>query len=63
MGLGGIEAPPPELDGAAAQAAHAWAFCGGWNPQVLPLYAALYPVPDWHLLIELLQGLRNETLR
>lgn len=61
MGLAGIEAPPPELDAVAAQAAHAWAFCNGWNPQHLLLYAALYPVDDWHTLIELLQLLHVQT--
>jgi hypothetical protein len=59
MGFGGLVAPPPELCETAAQASHCWSFCGGWNPQAWPIYAALYPVPDWHLLIDLMVELRN----
>lgn len=59
MGLGALEAPPPELTGAAAEAWQCWNFCDGWNPQAWPVYAALYPVADWHLLVDLMAALRR----
>jgi len=37
---------------------HAWAWCGGWQPQSLPLYAALHPVTDWHLLTDLMRVIK-----
>ena len=43
----------------AMQASHCWRFCGGWFPERLLIYGALYPVDDWHLLIELLQTIRD----
>lgn len=59
MGLGGIAAPPPELGEAEAQAMHCWAFCAGWAPERWPVYAALYPVADWHSLVDLMREIRN----
>lgn len=53
----GGDAPP--LTAAAEQARHAWQFCGGWFPERLPLYAALYPVDDWHQLVDLMQEIRK----
>lgn len=44
---------------AGAQAAHCWRFCGGWVPDRLLLYAALYPVDNWYLLIHLLETIRD----
>lgn len=40
------------------QAAHCWQFCGGWEPQRWPVYAALYPVHDWHLMTDLMMEIR-----
>jgi hypothetical protein len=52
-------AGPPELCELAERARHCWQFCGGWNPQQWPVYAALYPVPDWHQLIDLMAELQR----
>lgn len=41
---------------------HAWDFCGGWAPALLPVYAELYPVPDLLLLIDGLQFLRDRLV-
>jgi hypothetical protein len=43
----------------AVRAHHCWRWCGGWNPALWPLYAALHEVPDWPLLIELLEVIRD----
>jgi len=47
------------LSAQAEQARHCWAFCGGWAPERLPIYAALYPVDDWHQLIDLMHVIRK----
>lgn len=52
--------PLPELSHQARTAAHCWHFCEGWNPDRWPIYAALYPVDDWHAIVELMQALRAE---
>jgi hypothetical protein len=51
----------PLLCPQAEQARHCWQFCGGWQPHMWPVYAALYPVPDWHLLIDLMQTIRRSV--
>ena len=38
---------------------HCWTFLGGWRPERLPLYAELYGIDDWDLMIELLLVLRT----
>jgi len=48
------------LSPAAERARHCWEFCAGWMPERWPLYAALYPVDDWHQLIELMRHIRKE---
>lgn len=60
-GLGALvrAARPPELDELAQRAWHCWSFCGGWAPERWPVYGALHTVPDWHLLIEAMRGLRE----
>lgn len=50
--------PLPELSHQAATAAHCWQFCEGWNPDRWTVYAALYPVADWHALVELMGEIR-----
>ena len=37
---------------------HAWRWCGGWRPDLLPAYVALHPVPDLPALLEALPALR-----
>lgn len=54
-------APPPELLPDAAEALHCWHWCEGWNPDRLPLYAALYPVADWSVVLDLLQHIRAQV--
>jgi len=49
----------PLLDVPAQQARHCWDFCAGWMPERLPIYGALYPVADWHQLIDLMQVIRR----
>lgn len=36
-----------------------WRFCGGWQPQALPVALAVYDVPDADLLIDQLLLLRD----
>jgi hypothetical protein len=49
--------PVPGPDELAAL--HCWSFLGGWHPEGLALYDALYGVDDFDLLIELLLLLRS----
>jgi hypothetical protein len=59
QGLGALIAQPPELSEAARRAVHCWSFSGGWNPAVWPFYDALYPVDDWHQLVDGMQAIRK----
>lgn len=47
------------LEGMAMQAARAWQWCGGWKPEALPLYLALYPCDDVHGLTDRLIIIRD----
>jgi len=61
-GMGGfvsLRGPCPELGEWATRAAHCWHFCAGWAPERWPLYDALHDVPDWHMLIDLMQQIHN----
>lgn len=49
--------PPPALSAHAALALRCWAWCKGWQPERWPLWGALNRVPDWDLLLHLLQTL------
>jgi hypothetical protein len=49
----------PELCALAEAARHCWHFCEGWHPERWPLYGALYPVRDWHQLIDTMQEIRK----
>lgn len=60
-GFGDLIAPPPPLTNDTAQALHCWAWCDGWHPERLPLYAALHTVDDLSIVIELQEHLRIET--
>lgn len=40
---------------------HCWHFCGGWRPDLWPLYGTLYSVPDWHQLIDAMSAIRGMT--
>jgi hypothetical protein len=57
--IAGLAGDAPELCADAMRARHCWQFCEGWNPDRFPVYAALYPVADWHLLIDLMQTIRR----
>lgn len=52
--------PLPQLSHQASTAAHCWRFCGGWAPERWVVYAALYPVADWHAVVELMAAIRDE---
>lgn len=49
----------PTLCEASERARHCFIWCGGWRPEAWTTYAALHDVPDWHLLIDLMQHIRN----
>lgn len=53
----------PDLSHQALTAAHCWKFCDGFNPERWPIYAALYPVADWHAVVELMAVIRDESNR
>jgi hypothetical protein len=53
-GLAGFYAVPEPLEDAAIKAIHAWNFCGGWFPERLALYEALYGIDDLAQLLELM---------
>lgn len=59
MGLGDALARPDQPTAAEDEVVHAWGFCGGWNPTSLLMYAALYPVADFDMLLEGLVAIRN----
>jgi hypothetical protein len=49
----------PTLCEASERARHCYLWSNGWHPEAWPMYAALYDVPDWHLLTDLMQHIRN----
>lgn len=60
MGLSGIaDVDAPPLCALGQAALHCWAFCGGWNPALWPVYGALYPVTDWHQLVDTMTAIRR----
>lgn len=61
MGLGAGLASAPTLDALSDAALHCWAFCGGWVPERWPIYEALYPVADWHQLIDAMSVIRAKV--
>lgn len=54
-----IDDTPPESDTKALQAIHCWNFCGGWNPERLPIYDAIYGIEDWEQMADLLIAIRD----
>lgn len=58
-GFGDLVAPCPELEPLAEAARHCWRFCDGWHPERWPVYQALYPVADWHQLIDLMAEIKG----
>jgi len=58
-----MAAAPPQLSDLAWRAGHCWRFCGGWNPLLWPTYQALYPVDDWHALIDRMLAIRDELAK
>ena len=59
MGFGDALARPDPPTAAEDEVVSAWAFCGGWNPTSLLMYATLYPVADFDMLLEGLLALRR----
>jgi hypothetical protein len=59
QGFGDMLGAAPELDPLSLRARHCWIFCEGWNPERWPVYDALYPVPDWHQVIDLMTEIRR----
>jgi hypothetical protein len=51
----------PQLCDASERALHCWDFCAGWHPELWPVYAALYDVPDWHATIDLMREIRRHV--
>jgi hypothetical protein len=39
---------------------HCWHFCDGWTPERWVVYAALYPVADWHAVVDLMSVIRSQ---
>jgi hypothetical protein len=68
-GIGGItlqklgEDDAPALGRDELTALACWRFMGGWRPELLPAYAAVYPLADPEATIELLHTLRDERDR
>ena len=36
-----------------------WNFCGGWFPERIPIFDAIYGVPDHEKLVEMLIHIRD----
>jgi hypothetical protein len=53
------EADRPPLTRSSELTLEVWYFCGGWNPQTLPLACAYFGVEDAALLMHLLIALRG----
>lgn len=54
-------APCPPLTPDALLASHCWTWSGGWAPERWVSFGAMHEVPDWALLIELMQVIRNQV--
>jgi len=50
---------PPAFNTDADRAFHCWRFCGGYRPELLPIYAAIYGLPDPETMVELLITIRD----
>ena len=62
MGFGGLAGDAPDLaTPLAVRAVHCWTFCQGWQPAAWPVYAALYPVDDWHQLVDAMLVIRRNV--
>lgn len=48
----------PPLSDANALVLQVWEFCGGWNPQALPLALAYYDIDDAGLMLDQLLALK-----
>jgi hypothetical protein len=60
MGWGAvINKVPPEFNVDVDRAFHCWRFCNGYRPELLPMYAAIYGLPDPEKMIELLMQIRD----
>ena len=54
-----VDVERPKLSGQALVASSAWNWLGGWYPERLPMYLALYPCDDVHALVARLLVLRD----
>jgi hypothetical protein len=59
MGFGDALQQPDPPTIAEMNVMDAWAFCGGWQPMSLVMYAAMYPVEDPDILIEGMLTIRD----
>ena len=60
MGWGAvIDRSPAKPDPRTLEAFHCWAFMGGWYPERLGAYAAIYPVDDWEMMTILILKIRD----
>jgi hypothetical protein len=51
----------PALTPGNALVLDVWAWCGGWNPALIPAAAAWHDIEDLDMLVELLLTLRELT--
>ena len=54
-----VDYDAPKLNDKALLASNAWNWLGGWYPERLPVYLALYPCNDVHALVARLLVLRD----
>lgn len=59
MGLEDLIEQPEPLSVSQYEALRCWAFLGGWYPERLPLWLALYPCQDVSALVERLLAIRD----
>lgn len=60
MGWGAaVNREPVELTADMQAAFHCWRFCGGYKPELLPMYATIYGLEDAEKMIELLIEIRE----
>lgn len=60
MGWGAaVNKAPLEITPDVQAAFHCWQFCGGYKPELLPIYDDIYGLADPQKMIELLQVIRD----
>lgn len=58
-GLDGFIAEPDQLTIDCQDAVAAWNFCGGYNPERLPIFGELHGLPDAEMTIHLMGVIRD----